>query len=148
LFRGIIQRSDWICFAADSAFNKHAGFMTTVGFRQIPDGTTNTIWIGEKRLRPSDYQSGSGWDDRGWTDGWDYDTIRSTMFPPGPDVDVPSFVGVDTPYAWAFGAAHTGVMNTIFADGSVHPLSFDIDRETFNLLGNRDDGQTVDLSSL
>lgn len=148
LFRGIIQRSDWIYYGPNNASNTHAGFMTTVGFQQIPDGTSNTIWIGEKRLRPSDYSTGNGWDDRGWTDGWDYDTVRSTMFPLGPDVDVPSFIGVDTPFAWAFGSAHASVMNAIFADGSVHSLNYDIDREMFNLLGNRDDGQTVDLSSL
>lgn len=148
VFRGIIQRSDWIAFAADSPFNEHAGFLQTVGFQQITDGTSNTMWIGEKRLRPSDYKTGNGWDDRGWADGWDYDTVRSTMFPLGPDVDVPNFQSVETPYAWAFGAAHAGGMNAIFADASVQTIGYEIDREVFNLLGNRDDGQVVDLSSL
>ena len=34
-------------------------------------------------------------------------------------------------------------MNAVFADGSVTSLSYDIDPETFNQLGNRADDETI-----
>ena len=143
-YRGIIQRSDW----STDGGGESKGFMLTVGFQQITDGTSNTLWIAEKRARPSNYDTGRGWDDRGWSDGWDLDTVRSTMFPLGPDTETPfasQFKYGDEGYAYAFGAAHSGGMNAVYADGSVHFINYDVDREMFNLLGNRDDGAVVTL---
>ena len=40
------------------------------------------------------------------------------------------------------------LMNAGFADGSVHPISFEIDLELFNLLGHRSDGNSIDVDSL
>jgi prepilin-type N-terminal cleavage/methylation domain-containing protein len=64
VFRGIIQRSD------SYGEGYHAGWGKTVSFRQISDGASNTILLGEKRVVPSKYDTGSWHDDRGWTDGW------------------------------------------------------------------------------
>jgi prepilin-type N-terminal cleavage/methylation domain-containing protein/prepilin-type processing-associated H-X9-DG protein len=143
-YRGIIQRSDYNGYGADNPLNCHVGFTKKVGFSHITDGTSKTIWVSEKRLRPSEYQSGNGWDDRGWSDGWDYDLVRSTMWPLASDDEEP----VEDKLAYALGSAHPGGVNAVFADGSVHAISYDIDRETLNLLGNRSDGETVDASSL
>lgn len=144
VYRGIIQRSDWDTDEPNKG--RSLGFTKKVSFQQITDGSSNTLWVSEKRLRPSNYETGQGWDDRGWSDGWDYDTVRSTMFPIGPDTETPTpaaFTSEATPYAWAFGAAHPGGINAVFADGSVHSISYDADQEVFNRLGNRDDGETV-----
>lgn len=146
-FRGVVQRCDWNASRPDSG--QHMGFTRKVNFQQITDGSSNTMWVGEKRLEPENYDRGDGWDDRGWSDGWDYDTIRSTMFPFGADVNVTTkFNDRATPYAWAFGSAHSGGMNATFADASVQFINYEIDRELFNLLGNRKDGQVTDLSGL
>jgi len=143
-FRGIVQRSDWKAFAPDHHLNAHTGFTRKVGFQQITDGASNTLLIGEKRHRPSMYQTGAGFDDRGWSDGWDYDTIRSTMFPLGPDTETSTAAKFrQLGYAWAFGSAHSGGMNAVFADGSVHFINYDVDREMFNLLGHREDGEII-----
>jgi prepilin-type processing-associated H-X9-DG protein len=41
------------------------------------------------------------------------------------------------------GSAHSGGFNVAYADGSVNSLSYDINLEVFNQLGNRADGETI-----
>ena len=36
----------------------------------------------------------------------------------------------------------------VFGDGSVHTINYDVDRETFNRLGHRSDGEILDAESL
>jgi prepilin-type processing-associated H-X9-DG protein len=67
------------------------------------------------------------------------------MFPLEPDRDVDD-TSVFAPIHYQFGSAHPGGINAAFADGSVTGLSFDIDRETFNRLGHRDDGELITQS--
>lgn len=125
-----------------------------IGWKEITDGLSNTMMIGEK-LVPSDQYEGGGYsDDKGWTDGWDPDTVRSTCFAPYGDSD--GFVlapANDNLFGtqvdlWYFGSAHPGTFNAVFADGSCHTLSFDIDVVLLNNLGARNDEQLVDLSGL
>ena len=125
-----------------------------VRMAQLEDGTSNTLVIGEKYLRTDLYDGGTSSDDRGWADGWDPDTMRSTCFQPLGDGDTEGFHpslrfaygdGVDV---WNFGSAHPGTFNAAFADGSVHTINFDIDIVLFNNLGTRNDGQIVDLGQL
>jgi prepilin-type processing-associated H-X9-DG protein len=42
-----------------------------------------------------------------------------------------------------FGSSHPGRFNALFADGSVRPISYSIDRITFSLLGNKSDGKVI-----
>ncbi len=132
--------------------------------QQITDGTSNTLMVGEKFLRPDLYEGGSWSDDKGWTDGWDPDTMRSTCFKPLQD----SLAGTsgtsgacggvrgtppcDQIYGPAtdvvnFGSAHPGGFNGVFADGSVHTLNYDIDVQLFDFLGDRQDGEVIDASA-
>lgn len=114
-----------------------------VGFRHITDGASNTAVVTEKRINPETYLTGSGPpDDRGWSDGWDYDTLRLTACIPYPDS---SSVREFTLTA---GSAHPAGINTGFADGAVKMISYDIDPEIFNLLAHRTDDQIVDLDQL
>jgi prepilin-type processing-associated H-X9-DG protein len=100
--------------------------------------------IGEKRLRPSKYLTGEWHDDKGWAECWDPDIMRSTMFPFAQDDELPdtSEAG-DHVLPYAFGSAHAAGMNAVFADGSVHMLSYDIGNEDLNRLGNYADGETI-----
>jgi prepilin-type N-terminal cleavage/methylation domain-containing protein/prepilin-type processing-associated H-X9-DG protein len=137
VYRGIIQRCDWNGVA-------HLGYSKKVSFQQITDGASNTMIVGEKRLVPSKYDTGEWHDDRGWSDGWDPDIMRSTMFPLAQDAEEPDTEsGGKHALPFSFGGAHTGGMNAVFADGSVQTLSFDIDQETFNRLGGYADGEVV-----
>ena len=137
-FSGVIQRCDW-----NPTSRTHAGFTKKLTFAKINDGTSKTLLVSEKRVPPSSYNDGTiVSDNRGWADGWDYDCLRSTMFPIEPDAEVKD-VTVFAPIHFQFGSAHSGGVNAAFADGSVTTISYDIDRENFNRLGHRYDGETI-----
>jgi prepilin-type N-terminal cleavage/methylation domain-containing protein/prepilin-type processing-associated H-X9-DG protein len=153
-FRGIIQRTDWVPLPI-TPFNpdggRKAGFGVKLAMAKITDGTSKTLLASEKRLRPSEYAGNSTrdgaaerqapkFDDRGWADGWDYDHLRSCYFPPEQDGELPE---VDDDFAYSFGSAHAGGINALFADGSVGFINYEVDRETFNRLGHRSDGETI-----
>jgi prepilin-type N-terminal cleavage/methylation domain-containing protein/prepilin-type processing-associated H-X9-DG protein len=137
IYRGIIQRTDW------DVSGTHRGFTKTISAAQITDGTSRTLLVSEKRLRPSKYLTGWWHDDRGGMDGWDPDTMRSTMFPIGLDGEDRD-EDEDTSLPYSFGSAHPNSMNALFADGSVRPIAYDIDPETINRLGHRHDGEVID----
>jgi prepilin-type N-terminal cleavage/methylation domain-containing protein/prepilin-type processing-associated H-X9-DG protein len=150
-FRGIIQRVDWQpILAGPQAPGRSSGFTKTISFGQINDGSSKTLLVAEKRLRPSEYGGNSKslgdgfapkFDDRGWADGWDYDHLRCTLFAPEQDGELPES---DDDFAYAFGSAHSSGINAMFADGSVTQINYDINREVFNRLGHRHDGEVVD----
>jgi prepilin-type processing-associated H-X9-DG protein len=150
-YRGIIQRVDWSVNVAAPQNSRHNGFTVKMSIPKITDGTSKTLLAAEKRLRPSEYLGFSTrpdatptmaplFDDRGWADGWDHEHLRSCIFPVEPDGEFPE---TDGDFAFSFGSAHPGGMNAIFADGSVTAISYDIDRETFNRLGHRHDGEPI-----
>jgi prepilin-type N-terminal cleavage/methylation domain-containing protein/prepilin-type processing-associated H-X9-DG protein len=146
-FRGIIQRGDWIPVPNPG---HHVGFMLRMTFAKITDGTSKTILAGDKYVPQPFYAGNSGWapDDKGWSDGWDFDGLRSTLIQPRADSDsaMPSVSDVNDPLNYPFGSAHPGGLNVLFADGSVGSVGFDVDLETFNRLGNRADSETISQS--
>jgi prepilin-type N-terminal cleavage/methylation domain-containing protein/prepilin-type processing-associated H-X9-DG protein len=142
---GIIQRADWIPRKPSAGGSVHLGFAKKISFAKITDGASKTILASEKRVPPSSYEGGLVSDNRGWADGWDYDNLRSTIFPLEPDGEVTD-TSVFAPIHFQFGSAHPGGVNALFGDGSVAGINFDIDRETFNRLGNRGDGETITQS--
>jgi type II secretory pathway pseudopilin PulG len=132
---------------------------STIGYNDVKDGVSKTLLISEKFL-PFDNYDGSGpyfggqiqkfaGDDRGWSDGWDFDIVRSTGLPPTRDA-FRSPSGYADGSFWreciSFGSPHTSGINAAFGDNSVHTISYEIDRDVFNKLGNRVDGQTLDTS--
>jgi len=143
-FRGVVQRCDWVSLGVNHPFNRHVGFTRKISIAKITDGTSKTFIIGEKRLRPEQYDSGATWDNRGWSDGYDWDIIRSTMFPFEQDSNTPTADSGDPAapqFGRSFGSAHPAGMNIVYADGSVSILGYDIQRELLNQLGHRGDGE-------
>jgi prepilin-type N-terminal cleavage/methylation domain-containing protein len=115
-------------------------------FAKIKDGASNTLLLSEKRLSRMEYSVGAWHDDRGWTDGWDPDLLRSTAYRPQPDSDQKTdavFSG-DNYFGFRFGAAHTAGINASFGDGRVTLMTYDVDPRVFALLGDRRDGQVVE----
>lgn len=100
----------------------------------IKDGLSKTIMVTEARKKPSRYAIGDWHDDRGWTDGWDPDTVRSTGYPIGQDSDSVGDVG------YHIGSAHASGCNAANADNSVWHVPYDIDREVLDARGDRRDG--------
>jgi len=137
-FWGVIVRSD---LAVKASGNVTTGFYQKITFGKITDGTSKTLVLGEKRLQPVNYEFGDWHDDKGWSDGWDPDVLRATicLFQP----DGPTDASAVRPAGFRFGAAHSTGMNVGFADASVTFLQYDIDRETFNRLAHRCDGETL-----
>jgi prepilin-type N-terminal cleavage/methylation domain-containing protein/prepilin-type processing-associated H-X9-DG protein len=103
----------------------------------VTDGTSNTLVVGEKWLKPAEYAIGSWHDDAGWGDGWDADVIRYTRTAPQSDRGT-NGDGVE------FGSAHPDSMNAVFADGSVRSIRYGISADLFNRLGHRSDGSVID----
>jgi prepilin-type N-terminal cleavage/methylation domain-containing protein/prepilin-type processing-associated H-X9-DG protein len=139
---------------------KVPGYPTAVKPAQITDGTSNTMVISEKVVRTDLYEGGTVSDDRGWADGWDPDTIRLTGVPPISDGDTEVCRNPNRQIEFAcigdggfmpvlfFGSAHPSGVNTVFADGSVHQVAFDVDHVVFNALGTRAGEEVLDQSQL
>jgi prepilin-type N-terminal cleavage/methylation domain-containing protein/prepilin-type processing-associated H-X9-DG protein len=104
----------------------------------ITDGTSNTLLVGDKRLNRAKLGQPQADDDTGYASGFDADVSRMTTRPPAPDYNAPTGDG-----DMRFGSSHTGVFNAVFADGSVHSLSYSISPDTFRLLGDKADGQVI-----
>jgi prepilin-type N-terminal cleavage/methylation domain-containing protein/prepilin-type processing-associated H-X9-DG protein len=104
----------------------------------ISDGTSQTLLVAEKRMNLAFLGSKQTDDNQGYTAGWNLDTVRHTNRPPAQDYSAPVGDGLGM-----FGSSHPGRFNALFADGSVRPISYSIDRTTFSLLGNKSDGQVI-----
>jgi len=126
-----------------------------VSFRNIIDGTSNTLLIGEKYL---DWNAINGQsscnDDQGYVDGWDNDMIyfaygeqsssaTLTVYPPKRF----SVTNATGSCEAKMGSTHPSC-NVVFCDGSVHSINFDIAASTWKSLCSINDGGNVDFSSI
>jgi prepilin-type N-terminal cleavage/methylation domain-containing protein/prepilin-type processing-associated H-X9-DG protein len=148
-FRGVVVRSNELRISPTGA-PRILNYGSKVTFAKIVDGTSNTAMISEKRLDPGRYQSVSWYDDRGWSDGWDPDTMRSSACAPradGADTELPSYtgqpIGTFVEAGMGMGSSHPGGINSVYADGSVHTINYDIDLVTYMNLANRADGEVT-----
>ncbi len=105
--------------------------------RDVRDGASKTLAVGEKRLNLAGLGEPQPDDNEGYTAGWDEDTIRVTDIPPAAD-----YHGDDTG-GEAFGSSHPRVFNTVFVDGSVHTLAYEVDPDVFRGLGSIADGKIL-----
>ncbi len=127
-YNGILVRSETNRISRDS---------------NVTDGLSNTLAVGEKWVKSTQYQSGAWHDDCGWTDGWDPDTVRYTGYQPLSDRRTPP-----TQEGHQFGSAHPAGMMFVLGDGSVRMIRFQIDLAVFNSIGHGSDGKVVDLTAL
>jgi prepilin-type N-terminal cleavage/methylation domain-containing protein len=117
----------------------------------ITDGTSNTLLAGEKRLRPENLGKAQSHDDQGFTSGWDRDEICWGNVPP--DIDRRGQDGF-----YQFGSAHPAAFNSVFCDGSVHIIRYNIQSNNtptasqplgvWQRLCKRDDGLSMDDAGL
>jgi len=107
----------------------------------IPDGTSNTIMIGESLGGVHDHLRVNQWwhNNGGGSHGHTIAPINAIM--PEKIDKTGGASNCAWNIVWCFGSRHTGGANFAFADGSVHFLSQSIDHLTYNRLGCRNDGQ-------
>ena len=118
-----------------------------ITFSDISDGSSQTIFVGEKYVNPDHYNTGlDDGDDTGAFEGCGADHFRWTG--PLDQVpylqDKPGYMGA----YWSFGSAHASGANFVMCDGSVHAVNYDIDPTIFLQLGSRNDGNTLPKDAL
>jgi prepilin-type N-terminal cleavage/methylation domain-containing protein len=150
-YHGIIVRTDWDHQKSPSP--GPVGNTPPTKPAHVTDGLSNALMVAEKRVPADKYEGGHWADEAGWLDGWDGDSMRASYYPPGPDVSLeadpfPNSNDDDRDFGLCVGSAHAAGVNGLMGDGSVRFISYDVDRETFNRLGNRDDGEVIDISTL
>ena len=111
---------------------------TPVRIADITDGTASTLLVAEKRLNLFYLGQPQLDDNQGYTAGFNLDTTRKTHLAPAPDYSSPFGDG-----GGMFGASHPAHFNALFCDGSVRAISYTIPKKIFDLLGQKEDGQTV-----
>jgi prepilin-type N-terminal cleavage/methylation domain-containing protein/prepilin-type processing-associated H-X9-DG protein len=121
-----------------------------IRFSDIPDGSSNTIAIGERASMMAQTP---------WAGAVSFGTTRVTPGAPGLNLDAVeeaptqtlvhvSVHGVNDPNCDPedFFSPHSGVANFLFADGSVRAVNTTIDLATLQALATRSGGETVDPS--
>ena len=105
-------------------------------FRDIKDGSSNTLLVGEKRNTRGDNFT--------WMSGT-RTTLRNAGSPPNADWNVSREVDpqmfADPKYVGGFSSSHLGGAQFVLGDGSVRFISENIDRTLFQHLGSRADGE-------
>jgi prepilin-type N-terminal cleavage/methylation domain-containing protein len=109
---------------------------TGVRFGDIEDGLSNTILIGEKHV-PKGYLGQFPWDCSAYNGNYPMCSER-TIDPFNPTA--PPLTTDRHSTALTFGSWHAGVVQFVFADGSVHALKESIHKGAFLRLQIRDDG--------
>jgi prepilin-type N-terminal cleavage/methylation domain-containing protein/prepilin-type processing-associated H-X9-DG protein len=111
----------------------------------ISDGTSNTLFVGEKILNTAKTCCADNefWAGPGQNDG---DIIRgvrangSSWWTPGPDAPDGS---VPDDEHYRFGSGHLSGMNAVFGDGSVRFIRYNVDATQFMRMCSRSDGGVV-----
>jgi prepilin-type N-terminal cleavage/methylation domain-containing protein len=107
-----------------------------IHIRDITNGMSNTLMVGEKRLNLSKLGGNMKDDNQGYAVGYDRDTVRytGTGYPPGPDFSSNGDYNDDG--GLRFGSSHFGSFHAVLADGSVHHISYGILPSVFHQLGD------------
>ncbi len=144
-YNGTIVRARYFYENGPTAPPVDRGSDSPVSSRKVRDGMSKTALVAEKYVQLRNYAGERDpADDRGWSDGWDYDTVRLAICPPFRDQKEAFAVG--TVRSIALGSAHAGGFNCVYGDGAVHFLSFQIDPIMLNRIAHRRDGQLIEES--
>ncbi len=115
---------------------------SSLRYRDIEDGSSNTICLGEKEITPADFS---------WLSGT-RSTLRNTGARPNAFTSGSGQYRIykespaefeDVAFVGGFGSWHTGGAQFALGDGSVRFINENIEAETFEHLGSRNDGKYV-----
>jgi prepilin-type N-terminal cleavage/methylation domain-containing protein len=102
----------------------------------ITDGTSNTIMLGEKHVTPALINDGV-------VDGMIYSGSEQQTYYRRAGASWPLAISNTVVVASQFGSWHTGVVQFVFGDGSVHAISTSVPGSTLGLLANISDGKVI-----
>jgi prepilin-type processing-associated H-X9-DG protein len=112
-----------------------------IAIKHITDGTSKTLFAGEKYLDNTAYDTGKDTgDNETWCTGHNNDNFRTTGWNAGnpteylPRPDGPLEIGS------IFGSAHPTTWNASYCDGHVESISYEVDPLVHRYKGNRSDG--------
>lgn len=115
-----------------------------VRLADIADGASRTYLFGEKYMDAAHYDDGrDGGDNQTAWSGYDEDLNRWTADQDEPATPLQDHFGYAD--ALIFGSAHPTGCYFGFCDGSVHFVAYTIDGDVHRRLGNRHDGQSIEL---
>jgi hypothetical protein len=98
--------------------------------------------VADKRIYLPNLGQPQSDDNIGYTAGWDEDTLRRSDRLPKPDYVNPP----DDDDLNRFGSSHPGGICAVLADGSVRTISYAVTKTVFANLGNKSDGQVINLN--
>jgi prepilin-type N-terminal cleavage/methylation domain-containing protein/prepilin-type processing-associated H-X9-DG protein len=131
--------ANWVSGTACSGISYQR---SQVSMADIRDGSSNTIYLGEKYLNFNYYLTGTGaGDNENAYAGYDNDNFRTTSSSSPPVQDLNDQTDDNITH---FGSPHSNGCNFVFCDGTVHMLSYSISPTVFSCLGNRADGKMID----
>ena len=115
--------------------------------RDITDGTSNTILVGEILPECNDHRSG-WWDYNGMGNAHASMQVGVNDFTTCPNIpggsNKPTCSSQDNwNYSWGFRSRHTGGAQFLLGDGQVRFLSENINLQTYRNLGSKADGRVV-----
>ena len=111
-----------------------------LGIKDIIDGTSRTYLVGEKAVDPTHYRTGQDAGDNGSILSCGRGTcIRWAMTVPGPDRQQNCFS------CHNFGSAHRSVWHMVYCDGSVHPISYDMNFATHSAMSTPQGGEPLTI---
>ena len=158
--KGAIMTADGVGLANTSTIGGHDSRRSQAKlnqkFRDITDGTSNTVMVGEKFWAQGEWDTGccggnaSDGSVFNQTGSWrEYNVARNLRFPLRTGVEAKGGDGWNDPTkntaarAAGFGSWHTGTVQFLMCDGSVQNLSENISNIVQWRLADRSDGQVV-----
>jgi prepilin-type N-terminal cleavage/methylation domain-containing protein/prepilin-type processing-associated H-X9-DG protein len=137
---------NWLAYSETSGLRNRGAFGVDGGarIRDVIDGTSNSIAIGETMARKCVDNFGPYWAQGVWTGAFcrvaaNYERINADPTEWGRTCNGPDM----GPYAWVYSSHHTGGAHFVFCDGSVHFLSENIDFLKLKNLNYISDGNVV-----
>jgi len=120
-----------------SLFSGISFVRSTIRPRDVSDGLSHTVSLGEKSLSRFHYESGESLgDDQTALIGDDADIRRWTEFSPRRDSEVDDIE--------SFGSAHAPGLHVAFCDGAVQTVGYQVDLSIWKSMGNRSDTSRSD----
>ncbi|MBN2292878.1 MAG: DUF1559 domain-containing protein, partial [Pirellulales bacterium] len=139
----IIGNANWPpCQGVDPDFLYDGVVYYAVKIRDITDGTSNTILVGEKYIPAGGFGLISNYDNSIYNG----DNFLTSCRFAGTGHELAR--NVDEPINANFGSVHPGVCQFVFADGSVHAVKTEVDATILDMMANRHDGQKIPWDAL